>query len=280
MRTFRATARRAARTRGPCVPMRLASRVTAVSLWMVLAAPVARASADAPVRVDVALRMGAGVLAAQEPEATSSSGAAAPKPSNPGASGRGGTRLPGMSGVPAEAGSADVPLTAATWVAHGSLALLPLGGGWGATRVGGDTRLGANAAEMAAGMLLGSQPAQLLFVRPAAPSRARWMELEVAAFGAGLVLTPPLAALGTWGMGELAFGGSRDRGDAYLGALGGAAAGALLGVAAHALLTKLAGPSSRLETVRGLIALGFIGAGATAGYQWAGGGPRPDEHTR
>ncbi|MFP2929222.1 hypothetical protein ACLESO_29270 [Pyxidicoccus sp. 3LG] len=165
-------------------------------------------------------------------------------------------------------------------MAHGSLALVPLGGIWGATRVGGDTRLAATATETAAGMLLGSVTSGLLFFRPEAPSPERWLELEVVSFGGGLVLTPPLTALGTWGVGELAFGRSKDRGDAYLGALGGAAAGALLGVVAHAVMTKLAGPDARGKTGRQLIALGFIGAGATLGYQWAGGGPRSDEHAR
>ncbi|WP_241758848.1 hypothetical protein [Pyxidicoccus parkwayensis] len=184
-----------------------------------------------------------------------------------------------MSGVPAQSNGEDLPLSAGAWVAHGSLALVPLGGVWAASRVGGDTRLTSTASEAAAGMLLGSMPARLLFIRPATPSGGRWTELEVTAFGAGLVLTPPLAALGTWGLGELAFGGSQNRGNAYLGALGGAAAGALLGVAAHAVMMKLAGPSARLKTERQLIALGFIGAGATVGYQWAG-TPRPEKHTR
>jgi hypothetical protein len=185
-----------------------------------------------------------------------------------------------MSGVPEQSHGQDVPLSTEAWVAHGGLTLLPLGGIWAASRVGGDTRLTSTASETTLGMLLGSMPARLLFFRPAAPSGGRWTELEVTAFGAGLVLTPPMAALGTWGLGELAFGGSRDRGNAYLGALGGAAAGTLLGVAAHEVLMRLAGPSARLKTERQLIALGFIGAGATVGYQWAGGGPRPNGHTR
>jgi hypothetical protein len=198
----------------------------------------------------------------------------------PASSREGGTRLPGMSDVPAQANSEDLPLSTGAWVAHGGLTLLPLGGLWAASRVGGDTRLTATASEAAVGMLLGSLSARLLFFRPEAPSEGRWMELEVASFGAGLVLTPPLAALGTWGLGELAFGGSRDRGNAYLGALGGAAVGTLLGLVVHGALTKLAGPSTRLKSGRQLLGLAFIGAGATVGYQWAGGGRRTDERTR
>jgi len=165
-------------------------------------------------------------------------------------------------------------------VAHGGLALLPLGGVWGATRVGGDTRLGATTAETAAGMLAGYLPSRLLFMRPVTPGSERWMDLEVAAFTGGLLFTPPLAALGTWGMGEVAFGRSQDRSDAYLGALGGAATGTLLAAAVDGLLTKLAEPSSRLASARSLIGLALIGTGATLGYQWAGGGPRSNQHTR
>ncbi|MCK8499924.1 hypothetical protein M0222_19270 [Myxococcus fulvus] len=174
----------------------------------------------------------------------------------------------------------DVPLSTGAWVAHGGLALLPLTGIWGATRVGGDTRLGATSAQTATGMLGGYLPSRLLFFRPATPGSGRWMDLEVAAVGGGLLFTPPLAALGTWGLGELAFGRSEDRADAYVGALAGAAAGTLLAAAVDGLLTKLSEPSTRLQAVRQLIALAFVGSGATLGYQWAGGGPRSHQPTR
>ncbi|MBZ4399268.1 hypothetical protein [Myxococcus sp. AS-1-15] len=174
----------------------------------------------------------------------------------------------------------DAPLSTGAWVAHGGLALLPLTGIWGATRVGGDTRLGATSAQTATGMLGGYLPSRLLFFRPATPGSGRFMDLEVAAVGGGLLLTPPLAALGTWGLGELAFGRSEDRADAYVGALAGAAAGTLLAAAVDGLLTKLSEPSTRLQAVRQLIALAFVGSGATLGYQWAGGGPRSHQPTR
>ncbi|GEN13336.1 hypothetical protein MFU01_83730 [Myxococcus fulvus] len=174
----------------------------------------------------------------------------------------------------------DAPLSTGAWVAHGGLALLPLTGIWGATRVGGDTRIGATSAQTATGMLGGYLPSRLLFFRPATPGSGRWMDLEVAAVGGGLLFTPPLAALGTWGMGELAFGRSEDRADAWLGALAGAAAGTLLAAAVDGLLTKLSEPSTRLQAVRQLIALAFVGSGATLGYQWAGGGPRSHQPTR
>jgi hypothetical protein len=101
------------------------------------------------------------------------------------------------------------------------------------------------------------------------------MEWEVSVFGAGLVLTPALAGLGTWALGEWAFHGSRHRGNALLGAMGGAAVGTLLGVVVHGVLEHLAAPGSRLKAWRQSIALGLVGTGATVGYQWAGGGPRP-----
>lgn len=159
------------------------------------------------------------------------------------------------------------PLSGGTWVAHGGLTLLPLGGVWAATRVGGDTRLGATAAEAAAGTLLASLPGRFLFVHPSYP-QGRWLELEVGAFGAAMVATPPIAALGTWGMGEVAFGDSERPGRAYLGALGGATVGMLLGIAAHEGLRHLAGSSERLDTLRRYLALSLIGTGATVGYQW------------
>jgi hypothetical protein len=168
--------------------------------------------------------------------------------------------------------SADAPISAGSWALYGSFALVPLGGVYGASLVG-EERLWVTAAETVAGSLVGSLPGGLLFLQPA-ESGGRWTELEVAAFSVGMVLTPPIAALGTWGLGELAFHGSQDRGRAWLGALGGAAAGMLLGVAIHGLLEEVIGNRPTLGWFRKGIALGFIGSGATVGYQWAGGGPR------
>ncbi len=177
------------------------------------------------------------------------------------------------SGSASERLPADAPLSTPAWVAHGALALVPLGGAYAASRVG-DERLWVAGAQVGAGMVAGWLPSGLLFLRAQAAG-PRWTELEVSVFGAGLVLTPPLAALGTWALGEWAFHGSQDRGNALLGAMGGAAVGTLLGVVAHAALERLAAPGSRLQELRRIIALGFVGAGATAGYQWAGGGPSP-----
>ncbi len=168
--------------------------------------------------------------------------------------------------------AADLPISAGAWVAYGTASLVPLGGVYGASRMEGE-RLWVTAAETAAGSVVGSLTGGLLFLQPA-NAGGRWAELDVAVFGVGLALTPPAAALGTWGLGELAFDGSQNRGDAFLGALGGAAVGMLLGVAIHGLLEEMVGNSDQLMLVRKYIALGFIGSGATVGYQWAGGGPR------
>ncbi len=182
------------------------------------------------------------------------------------------SRLPGMSGMPATKPLAQ-PLSAWAGVAHGGLALLPVGGVLGASSLGlGTERLWVTAAETGAGMVGAYLPSQLLFLR-VSPG-GRWTELEVAALGVGLALTPPLAALGTWGVGEWAFDGSKHPTRAFLGSLGGAAAGTLLGLAFHEVLDRLAGDSKQLGGLRRAIGLGFIGVGSTVGYQWAGGGPR------
>ncbi|WP_245919856.1 hypothetical protein [Melittangium boletus] len=167
----------------------------------------------------------------------------------------------------------DAPVSPGAWAVYGSLTALPLGGVYGASRLGGE-RLWVTAAETVAGGVLGSLPGSLLFLQPP-EAGGRWTEPDVAAFGAGLVLTPPMAALGTWGLGELAFGGSQERGRAFLGALGGAAAGTLLGVAMHGLMEEVVGNRETLQGFRKYVTLGFIGSGATLGYQWAGGGARP-----
>lgn len=170
----------------------------------------------------------------------------------------------------------DAPVSAGAWVAYGTAALVPFGGIYGASRLGGE-RLWVTASEAAAGTVVGSLPGGLLFLQPAEYG-GRWTELDVAAFSVGLALTPPIAALGTWGLGELAFHGSQDRGHAFLGALGGAAAGTLLGVIVHGALEEAVGNTDSLRVFRKYIALGFIGSGATVGYQWAGGGPRERSH--
>jgi hypothetical protein len=177
------------------------------------------------------------------------------------------TRPPSVERAPA-----DTPLSAAAWGAHGALTLVPLGGVFAASRVHGE-QLWVTGAETAAGMVAAWIPSRLLFFR-AQDGGPRWSEWSVVTFGTGLVLTPPLAGLGTWALGELAFQGSLDGGDALLGAMGGATVGTLLGVVVHELLERVA-PGTRLKPWRQAIALGFVGAGASAGYQLAGGGPKP-----
>jgi hypothetical protein len=182
-------------------------------------------------------------------------------------------RAPEASALPARNETSDAPLSAGAWVAHGTLTLVPLGGVYATSRWA-DERPWATSAQAGAGMLAGWLPSRLLFFRAQAAG-PRWAEWEVSLFGAGAVLTPAMTALGTWGMGEAAFHGSRDRGAALLGAMGGAAVGTLLGIATYGVLEWLVAPGERLRWARQFIALGMIGVGASAGYQWAGGGPRP-----
>lgn len=179
---------------------------------------------------------------------------------------------PGASPAPPAPEPADAPLSAGAWVAHGTLTLLPLGGTYAVSRLenGGAW---PTAAQTGAGMAAAWVPSGLLFFRPQSAG-PRWAEWDVSLFGLGLVATPALAGLGTWTMGEWAFHGSQHRGRALLGAMGGAAAGTLLGVVTYEVLERLAAPGSQMKGWRRGIALGFVGSGATAGYQWAGGGPR------
>jgi hypothetical protein len=89
-------------------------------------------------------------------------------------------------------------------------------------------------------------------------------------FSAGALTAPLLGAVGTWGMGELLHG-SRSPGAAFGGAVAGAAVGTLLSIGVTLLLKDL--PRELQPATLGLT-LGFIGSGATLGYQALGGGPR------
>ncbi|WP_434385389.1 hypothetical protein [Melittangium boletus] len=232
-------------------------RITLAAALVGLLAPAgARAETDAPTRepsqVDLGLGGGGATTQRVEPERTTQ------RP-------RGWRPLNESPPTPQ-----DAPVPPGAWAAHGAFTALPLGGIYGASRLGGE-RLWVTTAETVAGGLVGSLPGALLFLQPPAAG-GRWTEPDVAAFGAGLVLTPPAAALGTWGLGELAFGGSEHRGRAFLGALGGAAVGTLLGVALHGVMEEVVGNREALQGLRKYVALGVIGSGATLGYQWAGGG--------
>lgn len=172
----------------------------------------------------------------------------------------------------AEAPGVEQPVPVEAWVAWGAFSLAPLVALYAAGHSSGE-RLWVVSAQAAAGAVAGWLPARLLFLYPA-QAGGRQAELDVAAFGAGLVLTPPLAALGTWGLGEVAFQGSRDAGGALLGALAGAAVGTLLGVAIHGVLEEAMGNRPEHSWVREWVALELVGVGAAVGYQQGGGGPR------
>lgn len=80
-----------------------------------------------------------------------------------------------------------------------------------------------------------------------------------------------LGALGTWGTGELLHG-SRAPGAAFGGAIAGAVLGELVGMGLSYLLRNV--PDEFKPLTLG-ITVGFIGSGASVGYQLLGGGPRP-----
>jgi hypothetical protein len=166
----------------------------------------------------------------------------------------------------------DAPMARGGWVAHGAFTLLPLGAVYGASQLRGE-QLWVTALQTASGSLAASLPGKLLFLHPP-DAGGRWAELDVAVFGVGLVTAPPLAALGTWSVGEFVLTGSQDRGRTFLGALGGAATGTLLALAVHGLLEELGGNSPAGKQLRELLGVSLIGAGATVGYQWARGEPR------
>lgn len=179
---------------------------------------------------------------------------------------------PGTGEAPGVEQQAPPPVPAEAWVATGAFSAAPLVALYAAGHSSGE-RPWVVSAEAAAGAVAGSLPARLLFLHPA-EAGGRWAELDVAAFGAGLVLTPPVAALGTWGLGEVAFQGSRHPGRALVGALGGAAVGTLLGLAVHGVLEEAMGRRPEYRWVREWVALELVGVGAAVGYQQGGGGPR------
>ncbi|WP_375769123.1 hypothetical protein NR798_46900 [Archangium gephyra] len=95
--------------------------------------------------------------------------------------------------------------------------------------------------------------------------------IKMTTFSAGALTAPLLGAVGTWGTGEL-LQGSRNPAAAFGGVLAGAAVGTLLSLGVNYLLREL--PREFQPATLGLT-IGFIGSGATIGYELLGGGPRP-----
>ncbi|MCP3141597.1 hypothetical protein [Pyxidicoccus xibeiensis] len=94
--------------------------------------------------------------------------------------------------------------------------------------------------------------------------------LRLLEFSAGVVTAPLLGAAGTWGTGML-LQGSRNPAAAFGGALAGAFVGALLSLGVNYLLREF---PVAFQPARLGLTVGFIGSGATVGYDLLGGGPR------
>lgn len=89
-------------------------------------------------------------------------------------------------------------------------------------------------------------------------------------FSGGTVTAPILGAVGTWGTGML-LQGSREPAAAFGGALAGAFVGTLLSLGFNYLLRDL---PIEFQPARLGLTIGFIGSGATVGYELLGGGRR------
>src|SRR5688572_608659 len=92
--------------------------------------------------------------------------------------------MPEASSAPRESVPADAPISARSWVAHGTLTLMPLGGVYAASRLGNE-RAWAAGAQAGAGVVAGWVPSGLLFYR-AQEAGPRWAEWVVSLFGVGL----------------------------------------------------------------------------------------------
>lgn len=148
------------------------------------------------------------------------------------------------------------------YVGHGGVALLPVAA-WIAASTAANQAVWESAINAASGALVGFVPSQLGYVY-GNPNRARWREVDITLLTLSIVLTPPLAGLGTWGSQQLFFGGSGSPGWAYLGATGGALIGHLAGLAFVGLLDQHLNVPE-LAGFRFSLALAFVGTGAALG---------------
>lgn len=148
------------------------------------------------------------------------------------------------------------------YVGHGTVALLPTAA-WVGASTAANQPIWQSAINVASGVLVGFVPSRLGYVY-GNPTRARWREVDITLLTLSIVLTPPLAGLGTWGSQQLFFGGSSSPGWAYLGATGGALIGHLAGLAFVGLLDQhLNAPE--LAGFRFTLGLAFVGTGAALG---------------
>lgn len=195
-----------------------------------------------------------------------------------------------------------------TWIAPGNAALaesnekpqsssgghpevlVAFAAGLAATAAGGaagassfhDEKFGRTFAEAGVGGLVGAAPNVLLVGGAIGLSYSVGEKGAAAEIGStfstmslafGLILGPPITALGTYGTGELAFEGSKN--GAFLGTLGGAYVGSAAAIAVSILGRSLwRSPDIWLPILVG-VASGLVSSGATMGYHLAGGGPPP-----
>jgi len=156
------------------------------------------------------------------------------------------------------------------WVAHSAALMVPAAG-WVAAGLAqpGPTpflHVGVNALS---GSALALVPARLGYVY-GNPNRPRWREVDVAILGVSLVLTPPLAALGSFGSQSLFFTGYQHPWRAYGAATAGALVGHLTGMVINDLLAARL-PLQELTGYRFLVGLSCVGIGATLGQSLFGG---------
>lgn len=177
--------------------------------------------------------------------------------------------------TPRDAPAASAAVTGDDVIGAGSAvvsaAALLGAGAYGASRIHGASFL-LTGGTAVGGAALSLWPAMALDEN--APWRGGWGPegaLRLFLFSAGAVGAPMLGALGTWGTGELLHG-SRAPGAAFGGAIAGAVLGELVGMGLSYLLRNV--PDEFKPLTLG-ITVGFIGSGASVGYQLLGGGPRP-----
>lgn len=156
------------------------------------------------------------------------------------------------------------------WVGHSVAVLIPAAGLVSATvaQTGPSPALHVGINVLSASVL-GLVPARLGYTY-GNPTRPRWREIDVAILGLSLVLTPPLAALGSFGSQSLFFESYQHPWQAY----GAATAGALVGHLTGMIINEFLGsrlPMPELAGYRFVIGLSCVGIGATLGQTLFGG---------
>ena len=212
-----------------------------------------------------------------------SDSAPAPDGSGPDASGAKPPRRPALTpGVAREISAEDYarlfsqtppPPSVATewaWVGHSVALMIPAAGLVGAGLANPSARpVVATGVSALSGAVLAYIPAGLGYAY-GNPTRPRWREVDVAIFGLSMVLTPPLAALGSFGSQSLFFERFEHPWRAYGAATAGALVGHLTGLILNDLLLRRL-PLPELGGYRFLLGLSCVGIGAAFGQSLLGG---------